>query len=204
MTIRFVRGPIGRPQAEGRVILAHVVDYIGGEGDGTFGLFGDLPVRAAYYAHGMYPMISKTSKDLLNHVEGGTCCGEVLFYMFDERIEVANLSAFADSECVKDEKAHGGYRHLPPRVTPRLLRQCLEKVYARALSREEKWNFEPGHEGDLAYRARKPWQTARSQASVHMTRLGCNRGGMLWSVVQPIVEDTLCSKGIAVYVYDPE
>jgi len=202
--ITFVKGTITRPQAEGRVILAHVVDYIGGDGDGTFGLFGDLPVRAAYFAHGMYPMISKASKSLLDRTEGETSCGKVLFYQLDERIEVANLSAFGYSECVKDEKACGGFRHLPPKVDVYHLRQCLEKVYARAQAREEKWNFQQGREGDLKFRCLKPYQTGRAQASVHMTRLGCGKGGMQWSQVEPLVEETLCNKGVSAYVYDPE
>ncbi len=205
--ILYVKHPITRPVQEGRVILAHVVDYIGGEGDGTFGLFEPWPVRAAYFASGMYPMISETSKKLLNRTEGSTSNGEVLFFRIfedDDRIEVANLSAFGYSGCVKDDSVHSGFRHLPPKVDLHNLRRCLNKVFARAQAREEKWNFESGHEGDLRYRYPKPYQTARAEASVHMTRLGCGLGGATWTEVLPIVEETLSDKGIRVFVYDPE
>lgn len=41
-------------------------------------------------------------------------------------------------------------------------------------------------------------------ASVHMPRIGCGLGGGTWSEVEPIIERTLTSQGIAVTVYDPE
>ena len=39
-------------------------------------------------------------------------------------------------------------------------------------------------------------------SSVHMPRIGCQRAGGRWDHIEPIIKDTLCSKGVAVIVYD--
>ncbi len=40
------------------------------------------------------------------------------------------------------------------------------------------------------------------QASVHMPRIGCGLAGGEWYRVEPIIQRTLCQRGVAVYVYD--
>ena len=39
-------------------------------------------------------------------------------------------------------------------------------------------------------------------ASVHMPRIGCGLAGGSWDRIEPIIERTLCAKGIRVFVYD--
>ncbi|PLW69539.1 Appr-1-p processing protein [Streptomyces sp. SCUT-3] len=39
-------------------------------------------------------------------------------------------------------------------------------------------------------------------ASVHMPRIGCGLAGGRWELIGPIVERTLCARGVAVTVYD--
>ncbi|WP_291693247.1 macro domain-containing protein [Bradyrhizobium sp.] len=39
-------------------------------------------------------------------------------------------------------------------------------------------------------------------ASVHMPRIGCGLAGGRWELVLPIIESTLASRDVAVYVYD--
>lgn len=41
-------------------------------------------------------------------------------------------------------------------------------------------------------------------ASVHMPRIGCGLAGGEWSKVEPLIEEQLCSRGVAVTVYDFE
>lgn len=45
---------------------------------------------------------------------------------------------------------------------------------------------------------------ARLGATVHMPRIGCGLAGGLWSKVEPIIEETLCARGIPVTIYDFE
>lgn len=45
-------------------------------------------------------------------------------------------------------------------------------------------------------------EAARLHASVHMPRIGTGLAGGSWEKIAPIIEDELCSKGIAVTVYD--
>jgi O-acetyl-ADP-ribose deacetylase (regulator of RNase III) len=40
--------------------------------------------------------------------------------------------------------------------------------------------------------------------SVHMPRIGCGLGGGTWDEIEPIIQDTLVSRGIDVTVYDLE
>lgn len=40
------------------------------------------------------------------------------------------------------------------------------------------------------------------KASVHMPRIGCDRGGGTWTEIEPIIVKQLCAAGIDVYVYD--
>lgn len=44
----------------------------------------------------------------------------------------------------------------------------------------------------------------RLGATVHMPRIGCGLAGGKWSEIEPLVEETLCAKGIPVTVYDFE
>ncbi|WP_439624215.1 macro domain-containing protein [Gemmata sp.] len=39
-------------------------------------------------------------------------------------------------------------------------------------------------------------------ASVHMPRIGCGLAGGEWSRIEPLVEEHLCGRGVAVTVYD--
>jgi O-acetyl-ADP-ribose deacetylase (regulator of RNase III) len=39
-------------------------------------------------------------------------------------------------------------------------------------------------------------------ASVHMPRIGCGLAGGEWAKVEPLIEEHLCSAGVAVTVYD--
>jgi O-acetyl-ADP-ribose deacetylase (regulator of RNase III) len=41
-------------------------------------------------------------------------------------------------------------------------------------------------------------------ASVHMPRIGCGLAGGEWSKVEPLIQQHLCSAGVAVTVYDFE
>lgn len=45
-------------------------------------------------------------------------------------------------------------------------------------------------------------EATRLQASVHMPRIGTGLAGGSWDQIVPIIESELCSKGIAVTVYD--
>ncbi|QDT90363.1 macro domain-containing protein [Gimesia algae] len=39
-------------------------------------------------------------------------------------------------------------------------------------------------------------------ASVHMPRIGCGLAGGKWDMIEPLIEQTLCTAEIKVYVYD--
>ncbi|MNX91156.1 hypothetical protein D3C86_1232280 [compost metagenome] len=39
-------------------------------------------------------------------------------------------------------------------------------------------------------------------ASIHMPRIGCGLAGGTWDKIEPLIEESLSSKGIAVTVYD--
>ena len=41
-----------------------------------------------------------------------------------------------------------------------------------------------------------------TDASIHMPRIGCGLAGGKWDLVEPVIMETLVSKGILVYVYD--
>jgi O-acetyl-ADP-ribose deacetylase (regulator of RNase III) len=70
---------------------------------------------------------------------------------------------------------HGYGRSTHPRIRYLALRDCLTKV------------------GELAL---------KNQATVHMPRIGCGEAGGSWDVVNELVTDALCAKGIKVFVYD--
>jgi O-acetyl-ADP-ribose deacetylase (regulator of RNase III) len=40
------------------------------------------------------------------------------------------------------------------------------------------------------------------QASVHMPRIGCGLAGGKWDLVEPLILEQLCDRGISVFVYD--
>jgi O-acetyl-ADP-ribose deacetylase (regulator of RNase III) len=45
-------------------------------------------------------------------------------------------------------------------------------------------------------------EAKKLEASVHMPRIGCGLAGGTWDKIEPIIERTLCSNGIVVYVYN--
>ena len=45
-------------------------------------------------------------------------------------------------------------------------------------------------------------EAKRRGASVHMPRIGCGLAGGSWEQIGPMIDRTLCSKGIEVHVYD--
>jgi len=55
------------------------------------------------------------------------------------------------------------------------VKECLEKLAARALALE---------------------------ASVHMPRIGCGLAGGKWERIEPLIRDSLCARGVHVWVYD--
>jgi hypothetical protein len=42
------------------------------------------------------------------------------------------------------------------------------------------------------------------KASTHMPRIGCGLAGGQWAKVEPLIQEQLCSRGVAVTVYDYE
>jgi O-acetyl-ADP-ribose deacetylase (regulator of RNase III) len=42
----------------------------------------------------------------------------------------------------------------------------------------------------------------KKEATVHMPRIGCGQAGGSWSIVSELIDETLCSRGIPVTVYD--
>lgn len=40
--------------------------------------------------------------------------------------------------------------------------------------------------------------------SIHMPRIGCGSDGGKWELVEPIIQEKLCSQNLSVYVYDLE
>ena len=57
------------------------------------------------------------------------------------------------------------------------LRECLAKVAEKATERT---------------------------ASIHMPRMGCGLAGGKWELIEPIIVETLCTRGLSVTVYDFE
>ncbi len=45
-------------------------------------------------------------------------------------------------------------------------------------------------------------QAVEHKASVHMPRIGCGLAGGKWERIEPLVQEALCARGIAVTVYD--
>lgn len=43
---------------------------------------------------------------------------------------------------------------------------------------------------------------ANSKRTVHMPRIGTGLAGGRWEVIEPMINQTLCDKGVDVYVYD--
>lgn len=75
-----------------------------------------------------------------------------------------------------------------------------------------------GQNGVRSRRCPKPFNTVATEsglyrvsqkalalgASVHMPRLGCGLAGATWDEVEPLIQKTLVSSGVIVYVYDLE
>jgi O-acetyl-ADP-ribose deacetylase (regulator of RNase III) len=64
-----------------------------------------------------------------------------------------------------------------PPIRYEAVAQCLQKVAAKA---------------------------AELEASIHMPRIGCGLAGGNWSRIEPLVEEYLCERGLAVTMYDFE
>jgi O-acetyl-ADP-ribose deacetylase (regulator of RNase III) len=45
-------------------------------------------------------------------------------------------------------------------------------------------------------------EAARLKASVHMPRIGCGLAGGTWDRIEPLIDRTLCGRGVEVFVYD--
>ena len=43
---------------------------------------------------------------------------------------------------------------------------------------------------------------AERKATVHIPKLGCGQAGGSWSIVRELVEESLCGRGVKVYVYE--
>jgi len=74
--------------------------------------------------------------------------------------------------------AQEGYDHHRRSDTPlryEALKRCLQQVATKA---------------------------ADAHASIHMPRIGCSLAGGCWSNVEPLIRDTLSSRGLRVFVYD--
>jgi O-acetyl-ADP-ribose deacetylase (regulator of RNase III) len=85
---------------------------------------------------------------------------------------------YESSTLVANMIAQRGIRHdmnAPRAVDYHALRSCLDQV------------------GQIA---------VLNDASIHMPRIGCGLGGGTWDEVEPIIQDTLVSRGIDVTVYD--
>lgn len=45
-------------------------------------------------------------------------------------------------------------------------------------------------------------EAVKLQASMHMPRIGCGLAGGTWDQIEPIIQRTLCARGVEVFVYD--
>ena len=41
-----------------------------------------------------------------------------------------------------------------------------------------------------------------NNASVHMPRIGTGQGGGIWKIIEQLIDETLCGRGISVTIYD--
>ncbi|HBI42715.1 MAG TPA: hypothetical protein DDY78_07645 [Planctomycetales bacterium] len=71
------------------------------------------------------------------------------------------------------QKGYGSSR--TPRVRYAAMKTCLDRL------------------GDIA---------VTSAASIHMPRIGCGQAGGAWDIVSELIDESLCSRGISVTVYD--
>lgn len=70
----------------------------------------------------------------------------------------------------------------PKPIDYEALRRCLAKIYD-TIAAPDRLAFSQG-------------------ASVHMPRVGTGLAGGDWSIIEPIIEEELCAKGVSVTVYD--
>ena len=70
---------------------------------------------------------------------------------------------------------HGYGYSRAPRIRYRALEACLKQLAEVALARN---------------------------SAVHVPRIGCGQAGGNWDIVEELIDDTLCQKGISVTVYD--
>ena len=43
---------------------------------------------------------------------------------------------------------------------------------------------------------------AEPKATIHIPKLGCGQAGGAWAIVRELVEESLCGRGVKVYVYE--
>lgn len=80
--------------------------------------------------------------------------------------------------CVANMVAQEGYsKPGQPAIRYEALRACLEQVAEEAI---------------------------KYDASVHAPRFGAGLAGGVWSKIEEIINDTLCAKGVSVFIYDLE
>jgi hypothetical protein len=88
----------------------------------------------------------------------------------------SRLSSVSDTLAVFSMICQSGYgRSRKPRIRYKALKACLDQLVEVASERN---------------------------ASVHMPRIGCGQAGGSWEVVSELIDESLCSHGIPVTVYD--
>jgi len=156
MNITYITGDATRPQGEGKKIIAHICNDIGGWGSGF-----------VLHISRRWTEPERSYRDWFRNGKLGEVpfkLGQCWVVSVGDDIAVANMIA-----------QHGfGFDGNPP-IRYDALKSCLEIVL---------------HMAQL------------NLASVHMPRIGCGLAGGDWRLVEPIIQRTLCDKGIAVTVYD--
>jgi O-acetyl-ADP-ribose deacetylase (regulator of RNase III) len=151
-TIIYRKGDATKPAADGKKIIVHICNDMGGWGVGFV-----LALSRKWNAPEEVYRKNKTKNRLQ--------LGEIQIVKVEYDIDVINMVA-----------QHSFFSAVNP-VPLRLhaLKQCLTHVAGYA---------------------------AGEKASVHMPRIGCGLAGGAWKDVSALIEETLCSKDIPVYVYD--
>jgi O-acetyl-ADP-ribose deacetylase (regulator of RNase III) len=94
------------------------------------------------------------------------------------RLALGNIfcSEIADNLAICNMVSQRGYGpSATPRISYEALRKCLDLLADEAL---------------------------KHNATVHMPRIGCGQAGGSWQVVQELIDEALCRRGIEVTVYD--
>jgi O-acetyl-ADP-ribose deacetylase (regulator of RNase III) len=117
MAIRYVKGDATRPEGEGRKLICHVCNDIGGWGRG-------FVVALSQRWKEPERQYRRWSRSALSKIPQRFKLGNVQFVNVEEDIDVANMVA------QKDIRTKGG---VPP-IRYGALRDCLEKVATRAIA----------------------------------------------------------------------